>query len=251
MPVQNVHLLWTGGWDSTYRLLEAALLQRRTVQPHYLVDHPPRPSTDAELGAMERIRAGAIELDGSVRDRILPSIVEHRTEVPKNESLRQAYKAVLKQVYIGGQYVWLAEYALAKGIRLELAIHVDDRAHEAIEDHVALSEDENEDLRTYSIREGDDSPNALLFRQFQFPILRLSKLDMQAKAAEHGYSHLLEETWFCHTPRGGKPCGLCAPCQFAIQEGLGRRVPTDRRLLYHVLYPYLRARTAVARLRAR
>lgn len=247
--MQHIDLLWTGGWDSTFRLLEAVLQQRLTVQPHYVIDDPPRPSTDAELAAMARIRAGALLLDPAAEDRILPTVVQHRTAVPRDEQIRQAYKAVMQQVYIGGQYVWLAEYALSKGIRLELAIHVDDRAHLAIKDHIESVDDGSGS--TYAVRPGDDSPNAILFRQFRFPILRLSKLDMQARATEHGYAHLLEETWFCHTPRAGKPCGLCAPCQFAIQEGLGRRVPANRRLLYRVLAPYLRAKTLAARWRAR
>src|SRR5688572_33020809 len=33
-----VALLWTGGWDSTFRLLMLLLVERRAVQSYYIVD---------------------------------------------------------------------------------------------------------------------------------------------------------------------------------------------------------------------
>ena len=51
----SVHLLWTGGWDSTFRLLQLLLQQRVPVVPHYLVDDT-RPSAQTELRTMACIR---------------------------------------------------------------------------------------------------------------------------------------------------------------------------------------------------
>src|SRR5690606_13578695 len=33
-----VNLLWTGGWDSTFRLLSLVVQQHRCVQPYYVLD---------------------------------------------------------------------------------------------------------------------------------------------------------------------------------------------------------------------
>ena len=33
-----VKLLWTGGWDSTFRLLQLLLLYEKKVQPYYIID---------------------------------------------------------------------------------------------------------------------------------------------------------------------------------------------------------------------
>ena len=50
-------LLWTGGWDSTYRLLSLLLGEERAVQPYYILDNPrSRPAVPAEREAMRRIR---------------------------------------------------------------------------------------------------------------------------------------------------------------------------------------------------
>lgn len=48
---------------------------------------------------------------------------------------------------------------------------------------------------------------------------------MEAVAKKNNFSHIMEETWFCHTPYNGKPCGICNPCKYTKEEGLGRRVP--------------------------
>lgn len=45
-------------------------------------------------------------------------------------------------------------------------------------------------------------------------------------AEKHGFDDIMEETWFCHTPtKDGKPCGMCNPCKYTREEGLGRRGP--------------------------
>ena len=33
-----INLLWTGGWDSTFRFLQLILIEKRTVQPIYIMD---------------------------------------------------------------------------------------------------------------------------------------------------------------------------------------------------------------------
>ena len=52
----EVMLLWTGGWDSTFRLLWLSWIEGRTVQPLYIAEEG-RASTAAELSAMKKILA--------------------------------------------------------------------------------------------------------------------------------------------------------------------------------------------------
>src|SRR5699024_10809179 len=48
-------LLWTGGWDSTFRLLQLLLEDKKPVQPIYIISRF-RKSSDHELKVMENIR---------------------------------------------------------------------------------------------------------------------------------------------------------------------------------------------------
>ncbi|WP_179228915.1 hypothetical protein [Parenemella sanctibonifatiensis] len=50
------HLLWTSGWDSTFRLFDLAIRQGEPVQPSY-AQFPDRLSTRAELKTQKKIRA--------------------------------------------------------------------------------------------------------------------------------------------------------------------------------------------------
>ena len=48
-------LLWTGGWDSTFRLLYHVLIDKQPVQPIYFIN-PDRQSLREELKSMALIR---------------------------------------------------------------------------------------------------------------------------------------------------------------------------------------------------
>lgn len=242
--VNTTHVLWTGGWDSTYRVLELALVKGVRVQPHYLTD-PDRESSGKELEAIEAIRSAAIERGGAIE----PLHVQPIEDVAIPEDAAEKHRQLAGRFHIGPQYLWLSEYARQSGIEdLELSVHYDDRAHSVCVLLQSL-EDANEGLIT-----GQDASPENLFRFFSFPLLDLSKVRMRELAQEHGFDDLMELTWFCHQPtRSGKPCGFCNPCHWTLEEGLGNRLPTAARLRGHVgrgLVPRLpgfRVRRAVRR----
>ena len=55
-------LLWTGGWDSTFRLLTLLLREQHEVQPYYILDSLHyRPAVPAEREAMRLIRQALLK----------------------------------------------------------------------------------------------------------------------------------------------------------------------------------------------
>lgn len=220
------NLLWTGGWDSTFRLLQATISDESTVQPHYVVDFNRR-SLRCELQAMASIKDAVAGQFPEARARILPTILYERCEIPRSEAIAASHQALLEESYIGWQYVWLASLAAWKGIpQLELAVHRDDRAYGFLSKIVRPGGD-----GYFSVSEIASSDAAMLFRDFVFPILDTTKTGMAELAARHGFSQLLELTWFCDNPdRHLRPCGACGPCRYTIEEGLGRRVPKQKRV---------------------
>ena len=217
------NLLWTSGWDSTYRLMDL-LSKGRTVQPYYICFRL-RKSTQMELNRMDEIRAYLGRKDPALANAILPTIVVAQKSIRKVPAIRESYESITQDHYLGKQYVLLASYALQSGIsNLELSIHADDKARHVIKDEVEFRDDPYGGY--YKIRDDADSPVATIFRNFVFPVLQLSKLDMQKSAAERGFLDVMELTWFCHNPTpDGQPCGTCNPCNYTRNEGLGRRVP--------------------------
>ena len=72
----------------------------------------------------------------------------------------------------------------------------------------------------------------------KYPVFRIDKLGMAQEAEREGWSDYMDMTWFCHSPVGGKPCGVCGPCVYTIEEGLARRIPPSRRAI-SFLYRHL------------
>lgn len=222
-----VQLLWTGGWDSTYRLLDLVLVQGRPVQPYYLIDANRR-STLIELQTRERIRAAAIARSPAVRDLLLPSIIADMGDLHPEPELHAWLDGLRQNGWLGKQYVPLAAFASAHGLdALELSINREDRPRLRLADDVTPAPD---DPRVYQLAVRLTDPNLEIFRHFRFPIFDISKREMQEMARRGGFADLMELTWFCHTPRRGQPCGTCAPCRDIIGEGLGRRLPPMARV---------------------
>lgn len=226
-----VHLLWTGGWDSTFELLDLVLRLNRPVRPFYLIDAGRR-STRAEMRAMNRIRAELFAKHRHTKDLIRPTVYWAVDDIPDNGRITQAYKRIRLACYIGSQYEWLARFCHWRRLSAaELCIHVDDRAHIAMNSCTVMREGGGRDC--FVISNDCDNPDIrLLFGCYVFPVLGLSKMQMQELAVERGWDEIMSQTWFCHRPTVKQaPCGRCSPCLYALEEGMGWRIPRGNRLL--------------------
>ena len=224
------HVLWTGGWDSTFRVLQAVVLEERVVQPHYVIDLR-RTGFSAEIVAMADIKRRIAERFPAARDRLLAVEIFQRDDVPEDAAVRQRFDRLRSKQWLGDQYEWLSRFARWRRLSsLELAIHRDDRAYAFVQSVVERGDDGR-----FRLRQPIEDPALEVFEPFVFPILSLTKLDMGRIAHEHGFADILEHTWFCHSPDArGRPCGRCHPCRYTIEEGLARRVPRINRLKYQV-----------------
>ncbi len=253
---ETVHLLWTGGWDSTFRLLDLLLLKQRTVQPHYLIDCG-RSSFAREIQTIRSLKNLLLEKVPSVRPCLLPTIFTEIGDIRPNPVITEQFGRLRARSYLGDQYEWLARYAEEAGLSdLELSIHKDDKAHDFLEHSVARASARSDS--SYRLRSDPPDPDLQLFRYFSFPLFEMQKLEMQQVSVKHGFDDLMEHTWFCHEPLwNGKPCGTCAPCRYTREEGLGRRIPRIGQMRYFLAYGIIRsasvrrAVSAVVRLRRR
>ena len=223
-----VPLLWTGGWDSTFRLLELLLQDQRTVQPYYLVDRLHyRPSVPAEQDAMRRIRELLQNRLPIAARRLLPTVELAVTDVPQSREIKRHYEGCLKRAFIGGQYEWLASYCESLGIdSMELAIVRGGRVQSLLERLVDASR-----TKLDSRFAGDSCYE--LFKWFRFPLFDKTKQQMRAESSRVGFDEFMRLTWFCHRPRNHQPCGVCNPCIYTIKQGLGDRVPLAGRMRYY------------------
>ncbi len=250
-----IDLLWTSGWDSTFRLMQLLLVEERVVQPHFIY-FDRRVSTEMELSCIAKITAKIKQRFPSAGELLLPLIRCDALDISVDKTTRSIYRKLIKTYYIGNQYIQLSDYCRFKGIKhMELSIHRDDKAHHLIEQYVKKVEING--LPETKLDEAIALENiSWLFGDYLFPVFDLTKKDMELYAKEHHFDDIMEMTWFCHNPLpDGNPCGYCNPCIYTIQEGMGHRIPFQDdpkyrvyRFVFRLLEPWRKAKRVLRRL---
>ncbi|QGW63771.1 hypothetical protein GOY17_01865 [Lysobacter soli] len=228
---RSVKLLWTGGWDSTFRLLQLLLRDRARVIPYYLEDRT-RPSTDTEIDTMARIAQRLNEEFPHTRELLQPLRRAAVADIVVDDDIAIALSKIRRRSFIGSQYAWLPAFCRDHTLDgMELGVHVDDKVQALLRGFVVEVEHPAgfRSVRVDPARIG--TPEHTLFGAFGFPLFRVDKRGIERESRAAGWDGIMEMTWFCHRPVRGKPCGLCAPCVYTIEEGLARRVPWPRRVL--------------------
>ncbi len=239
-----VNLLWTSGWDSSFRLLHLLLVQKRPVQPYYIIDRGRR-SLDVELRTMEKIRKAVFSKAPDTQSLLLPIIFKELEEIKPNVLITRQYRRLVGLGRLGSQYEYIARYAdevgltdLEMSIEKDLEVPIEKRTFCFFASHVRpdVIGKRTGDFYNYRLRPQPANPDVSLFKYFKFPTIELTKLDMKALAIKYGFMDVMEHTWFCHSPKNGMPCGVCHPCSITIREGQGDRIPLVGRLRYLVQY---------------
>ena len=226
--------LWTGGWDSTFRVLQRALLEPSMVRTCYVVDRN-RASSGMEVDAMNRLLKTLEATYPDAYARIdTPRYVDRRA-IPISEDIQRAWEHLRDAYDIGNQYNWLANFAeTADWTGVELSIYGGGRLRPMFGDHIHATQ-RPDGRTTYRLGSDAPEPQRLVFGRFTFPFWELDKRRAFALANREGLTRLLDDhTWFCFEPRDGKPCGVCRPCRFMVKDGLGHRIPRSGHLRFAV-----------------
>jgi len=228
----KISLFWTGGWDSTYRLLEILLKEKKSVQTYYIID-PNRPSHELEMNRMDKIRKLIYKKYPSTRYQFLPTINTQLSDIQEDAVITKAFKEANEKKHLGHQYDWLARFCKQFNIvDMELCV----QKLESPANHRRFSpffeRDEKSGDLVYK-KSLSNEPEYILFKRFEFPILHMTKQDMLNAARQNGWLGIMKKTWFCHQPIFLEiPCGKCDPCQQTMnQQGMKKRIPLLVRLI--------------------
>jgi hypothetical protein len=183
---------------------------------------------------MHRIRESVAQRSKAAAVLIKPSILVSIHDIESDPEIKRKLEGLREQGHLGGQYEWLARLVQQyKIVGLELCIHLDDKAYGFIKEDVQLVESQK-GQSYWTLVPAAENSNLSIFQHYRFPVLKLTKLQMQAQAQQSGFLPIMEHTWFCFTPVKGKPCGVCNPCRYTIEEGMGHRLPRQAINRYHV-----------------
>ena len=226
--ITPTHLLWTGGWDSTFRLLQLLIDYRKPVIPYYIIDTS-RASTLTEIDTRHSIVRKIIERYPYTEELILAGQYFSLGDIKKNEDVSSKFKILKSEMHIGSQYDWLSRFAVQFEINnLELSIEKSDRTTHFKDTSIFKLMEDKSAGSIYKVDEQlPDSHPKSIFKPFLYPLLDFYKTDMKRHSIDKGYDDILNTSWFCFTPINGRPCGLCNPCRNVVVEGLGHRLPKD------------------------
>lgn len=227
MGKQVINILWTGGWDSTYRVIDLSF-KEVVIQPYYLRDN--RLSEAMELSVIRNLTE-KIRNRKTNKSELLEVIIVEIEDRKVNFEYSSSYN-VLDEYWknrsggksIGSQYEWLSIFSIDI-LNLELGIEKGCKVITTIKEFGDLELVENSEKGSYYQLNKEVSTLDLIniFGAYHFPLLDLSKQDMRNHAKKLGFLDLMNETWFCHSPRENKACGECNPCKQTIEAGLTYR----------------------------
>lgn len=119
MEKKTVNILWTGGYDSTFRMIQLSKLEI-DVQPYYICFN--KESDQNELKAIEEITKD-IKSHSETRCSILPLIQYQASAITANKSISSAHKRLSGKSFLANQYDSLARFALQENLHdLELSL---------------------------------------------------------------------------------------------------------------------------------
>lgn len=231
---QIINLLWTGGWDSTFQLLQTVLLYKVEVQPYYIVD-PNRRSMLRELMAIRKIKKHLFTEFPETAGLIRPIIFKMVDDIEIDPDIERAFNEFRKEKHMGVQYLWLASFCKNEGINdMQLSIEKSEVPDPNLWDTNLEGKLIEEKIGNQLISRIDPSLNqtkeVLIFKYFTFPLIHYTKLDMLQIAKDKNWLQFMDLSWFCLFPtKKNEPCGTCKPCIQTITEGFAYRMPKNRR----------------------
>ncbi len=232
----QVNLLWTGGWDSTFQLLRLLLIYKCNVMPFYLI-HEDRPSTGIEIKAMKDIKNYIIKKYPHTKKLFFPTQFYAVSDILPDSEITNAYHSILKESHIGSQYEWLARFCKEKEVKdMHLSVRNPFKSKEnnlnVIFDNMLIKGEVNSQTVYRFDPKNRNSNIFMIFKYFVLPIRMFTKVQMNEIVIEKGWKKFMDLTWFCQSPtKNKKPCGICVPCQQKIKSKLGWRISLRRRII--------------------
>lgn len=217
-----VNILWTGGWDSTYRMVELSM-RKVSVQPIYVVD-PARTSVQYEMNAMDEILY-ALKEKPKTAATFYPIKKIKLTDIPENSDVTNAYQLFYQEADMGRQHDWLARLSMQFPM-MELCIEKALGEHAPIRKSIMRHGKLIDTGDGYIVdRNASSKELNLILGNLKLPIFDKTELDMLDNIKKWGYEDVMSHIWFCHSPIHGKPCGLCNPCTTKMTSNMAFLIP--------------------------
>lgn len=226
--MKKINLLWTGGWDSTFRLCQLSFKDVE-IQPVYccVTDAHDRTNSEKEIEAQKKILPLILQKP-QTKAVIHTPVRLTQNDLPQDEELDAAYQNWYACGKIPGQLRFLAklpllypdlEYCIeGPTLKRRKAGYKIGKTHQFLLEH-GFRIKFNADGSTILNTDHADPELRLLFGRFTYPILGITETDMLPIIKQWGYEDIFSQTWTCDFGND-EPCGVCHNCETKWASGL-------------------------------
>lgn len=213
----KTYILWTGGYDSSFRVLQAVIDENKVVQPIYISDfidnekgkNTFRKNTQQEYNAMENITNLIKQKYPEKSNNILPLIDVKKIDVDDEtkyymKKLKEA-KSVRRSTCQYGAIAQLSKDInenRSDPIYLEIGVVKEDyRVDKFRNIGIYNTINNNVNYKNKTLNKNLNNNAVKIFRFLKFPLIDLNKKDMLEIANKNGYSDILKFSWSCWYPK--------------------------------------------------
>lgn len=245
--MKHVNLLWSGGFDSTFRLCQLSRMDNVEVQPIYFF-FSRRVNKFREIKAQNTILQ-MIRNRPETKAKILDPVRLTRSDLPPDPDYDLAFQrwftpanpAVSGQLVALGKIPLLyphAEYCIEPAAPQNATKERPyGKTFAFMQDH-GFRLTKNPDGSVSYDASNADPDIRLLFGRFSYPILLIPEIKMLPFIRQWKYEQIFQHTWTCNSDLD-TPCGICHQCQVKWDSGLSDMFPASA-IRNHQIISYLR-----------
>ena len=218
--MKRINIFWTGGLDSTFRVLELSTMPDVEIQPYYL-NIPTRRSAFLEIKAAKQMTK-IIRQMPNYNGHLLDLKAYNLTDFTYYDDIHTAREKQRKIGYsVGWQYCYCGDFCRHFGIRCEVCLENEETCsgHKAIMHETVLAENDFD----YYIDKTKSKHNNIytIFENIDFPksVFTMTK-QQEIEYIKSVQPEILNHLQICHRTINGVPCGVCTPCKQYIKLGL-------------------------------
>jgi hypothetical protein len=233
-PSKIRYIFWTGGYSSTFLLIQALIIEAYPVQPIYIkcqtIDTnfsiERKCSQKKEMEVMSRIRTKILTDFPHLKPMFLPTMYVYSIEkdLEISNKFRELYKSFALFDPDISQYERLARFSIGFSKQIEIGVVKNGIGLDYATSGIRINEGSKEcqvnlnELEKLNKHPNNNNPvkdykNLEIFKNIKFTVIHMNKEEIKRLVSRQKILYLLQMTWTCWFPtKDGKSCNKCHQC---------------------------------------
>ena len=212
-PEEFTYIFWSGGYSSTFRLIQLLLLEEKSVQTIYInLDNEEK--NRLEIEHMKEIRELLCKNYPIVKNRFPPTM--YVSKIKRNPELKKQFDNLHTKYGFfefdssKDKFELMARYSYYHDYPIEICIDKDEyHLNNAIKKFLEKkSKFTSKKLDTLPIHYIDLN----IFKNCRFPLVDFTKEEMKNTTIRNNFYYIIKKSWTCTNSKNNLACNECPNC---------------------------------------